>query len=309
MHKAQSAFVASTPVAIRKRAFSLCRALRPYTLPPSHRTIRPQTTLPLRRLNPVASVKPQQETPWNRVKVVENSFNCEGHRYIVVNVGVSSEKGTLIDSYRVPGMFVQMRASPEEKPSFFAISCAPNVAGYFEFLVKESEYSKSICDVKEGNTVEMSPVMGKGFPMSKLNMADYDEEHKPKDILLFATGSGIAPIRAAIESPLNGLNVPLRRSVKLFYGARYPNRMPYMERFGMWQVDGVEIIPVMSRPQDAFDKWDGETGYIQDMLKKVGVDNPDQTAALLCGVKGMTEDVTSLLTEAGVPKDRILLNF
>eukprot|EP00178_Gracilaria_changii_P021272 TRINITY_DN63288_c0_g1_i1.p1 TRINITY_DN63288_c0_g1~~TRINITY_DN63288_c0_g1_i1.p1 ORF type:complete len:310 (-),score=41.92 TRINITY_DN63288_c0_g1_i1:585-1514(-) len=309
MHKAQSAFVTSAPVAIRRHAFSLCRALRPYTRLASPPTIRPQTTLPLRRLNPVASVKPQQETPWNRVKVVENSFHCEAHRYIVVNVGVSGEKGTLIDSYRVPGMFVQMRASPEDKPSFFAISCAPNVAGYFEFLIKESENSQSICAIKEGGIVEMSPVMGKGFPMSRLNISDYDEGHKPKDILLFATGSGIAPIRAAIESPLNGLNVPLRRSVKLFYGARYPNRMPYMERFGMWQVDGVKIIPVMSRPEEAFDKWDGETGYIQDVLKNVSIDNPSETAALLCGVKGMTEDVTKLLIEAGVPENRILLNF
>ncbi|CAN8067279.1 unnamed protein product [Agarophyton chilense] len=309
MQRAQSAFLSSTPVALRRQTFSLCRALRPLSQSVSRPSTRPQTTLPLHRLNPIASTKPQQDTPWNLVKVVENSFHCEGHRYVVVNVGVSGEKGTLIDAYRVPGMFVQMRASPEDKASFFAISCAPNVSGYFEFLIKDSESVKNVCELKKGSMVEMSPVLGKGFAMSKLNLADYEEEQKPRDILLFATGTGIAPIRAAIESPLNGLDLRLRRSVKLFYGARYPNRMPYMERFAMWQVDGVELIPVMSRPQDAFDKWDGETGYIQDVLKRVGVEKPNQTAALLCGQSGMTEDVSSILIEAGVPKDRILLNF
>lgn len=251
----------------------------------------------------------QQGTPWNRVRVVENSPECEDHRYIVVNVGVTAERGSLCDEYRVPGMFVQMRLSPEEKPSFFALACAPNIAGYFEFIIKETESTKSICAVKEGDQVEISPIMGKGFPMSKLNLAAYDEQNKPKDILLFATGSGIAPIRAAIEARLNGLQVAKRRSVKLFYGARYPERMACRSRFGMWEEDGVEIIPVMSKPEQAAETWTGRTGYVQHALKDIGVEHPSQTAALLCGLKGMTEDVRNILIDAGVPEDRILLNF
>lgn len=267
----------------------------------------------LRRARVVAlAAQTQQQTAWNVVSIVENSPICEGHRYLVINVGTTADKGSLSDSYRVPGMYVQLRSGEDAKPGFFAISCSPNLQGIFEFLIKETDASEWLTQLQPGDDVQMSPVMGKGFPMSKLDLLSYPpipEEEKPKDILLFATGSGIAPIRAAVEAMLNGLNVSTRRSVKLFYGARYPERMAYMDRFKLWEEDGVEVIPVMSRPKDSTEKWTGRTGYVQDALKDIGVPEPKQTAVLLCGVKGMTEDVKSYLMLQGVPEDRILFNF
>lgn len=254
----------------------------------------------------------QQQTEWNVVSIVENSVICEAHRYVVINVGTTGEKGSLSDSYRMPGMFVQIRQNDESKPGFFAISSAPTISGYFEFLIKESDSSAWLSNLGPGDSVQMSPVMGKGFPMSKLDLLSYPaipEEEKPYDILLFATGSGIAPIRASIESMLNGIMPKTRRSVKLFYGARYPERMAYMDRFKLWEEDGVEVIPVMSRSGESKAQWNGQTGYIQDALMDYGIDNPKQTAALLCGVRGMTEDVKRYLIEAGVSEDRILFNF
>lgn len=209
-------------------------------------------------------------------------------------------------------MYVQIRESESGKPVFLSISCAPNIQGIFEFLVKETDNVKWLTSVDKGDTVHMSPVQGPGFPVQKLDLLTYPpvpDEDSPKDILLFATGSGIAPIRAAIESLLNGLRIPQRRSVKLFYGARYPERMAYIDRFKLWEQDGVEVIPVMSQPELGKGEWSGRKGYIQDALKDIGVLHPKQTGALLCGLKGMTEDVTQILVDAGVPKDRILMNF
>lgn len=54
-----------------------------------------------------------------------------------------------------------------------------------------------------GDSVDVSPVMGKGFPIAQLP-AD-----KFSTILMFATGSGIAPVKALIESP--DLQVPPSR--------------------------------------------------------------------------------------------------
>lgn len=254
----------------------------------------------------------QQQTEWNEVSIVENTTICEAHRYVVINVGTTSEKGSLSDSYRIPGMFVQIRPNDDAKPGFFAISSAPTMSGYFEFLIKDSDATAWLSTISPGDSVQMSPVMGKGFPMTKLDLLSFPaipEEDKPYDILLFATGSGIAPIRAAMESMLNGVMPKTRRSVKLFYGARYPERMAYMDRFKLWQEDGVEVIPVMSQPDNCKSPWDGRTGYIQEALKDCGIDRPKQTAALLCGLRGMTEDVKSYLLEAGVPEDKILFNF
>jgi NAD(P)H-flavin reductase len=285
----------------RSRLFGSATHVLPFSLP-SHDVSR----------TVIASAN-QMSTDWNVVKVLENSQICEEHRYVVINVGTTAEKGSLCDAFRVPGMYVQLRENAACKPGFFSISSAPNVQGIFEFLIKETPHVEWISRLKPGGTVEMSPIMGNGFPIRKrLDLDEYPPlpvDQQPLDILLFATGSGIAPIRSAIESRLNGIEPSRRRSVKLYYGARYPHRMPYMDRFKLWEADGIEIIPVMSRPEDAHDSWAGRSGYIQDALKQDGISSPAQTGALLCGVKGMTEDVKLILTSAGVADDRILFNY
>lgn len=242
--------------------------------------------------------------------MLENRDACEAHRLLVLDVGVTAEVGSLCDSYRVPGMYVKMRPAEEGvKDVFLAISCAPNMQGVFEFLVKDTDATAWIADLEKGGTVQVSPVMGKGFPMAKLNegrLGEIAEEERVYDVLLFATGSGIAPIRAAIESVLNGINIPARRKVTLFYGCRYEKRMAYRERFKLWEEDGLEVIPVMSR---AGEDWKGKRGYVQHVLRELGIEHPKQTAAFLCGVKGMTEEVKKYLLDAGVREDRILFNF
>lgn len=255
----------------------------------------------------------QQETEWNVVHVLENRVACESHRYVVIDVGVTGEKGSLCDAYRYPGMYVKMRRDENTKAAFLAISCAPNVQGVFEFLIKDSDSTSWVSELEIGDPVEMSPVMGKGFPISpNLDLRGYPaiaEDSVPYDLLLFATGSGIAPIRASIESFLNGLNLAQRRTVKLYYGTQFPQRMAFTDRFALWREDGVEVIPVMSQPELSADLWQGRTGYVQDALAEDGVEAPQQTGALLCGHRGMTEDVAKVLAEAGVDEKRILMNF
>jgi len=268
-------------------------------------------------------MKTQMETDWNVVEVVENSKAAENLRYIVIKVGTTFEKGSLCDSYRIPGMFVQIKPhnDPETKPAFFAIGCAPNIQGYFEFLVKEADSTKWFWTVKEGDKVEMSPIMGKGFPMSKLDMLGFPaipEDSKPTDILLIATGTGVAPMRACIESMLNGLRPETRRVVKLYYGCKNPSHLAYKDRFKLWKGDNVSIIPVFSESDVGLEALDDVKSfiespkvgmYVQDALKLDGIQDPKKTAVLLVGQKEMTETVTQFLTETGVSADRILLNF
>jgi len=256
----------------------------------------------------VLAMSTQQETPWNIVTVVENTVECEDHHYIVVRVGVTKGKGSLCDAYRVPGMYVQIRENIDTKPAFLALSGPPNISGYFEFLVQKTESTAWLCEMPLGGLVEVSPVAGRGFPMDRLNL-DGPEEKKPLDLILFATGSGIAPIRAAIESNLNGLSLPQRRSCTLYYGCRYPERMPYRDRFTFWTEDGVQVIPVISQPDKTSQEWAGRVGYVQHALEKDGIPHPAQTGVLLCGLKGMVQDVKKYCIEQGVPEDRLLLNF
>ena len=118
------------------------------------------------------------------------------------------------------------------------------------------------------------------------------------DVLLFATGSGIAPLKAVIESgQLKGKNL------KLYYGCRSEQTMPFDSLFSSWDC---EVVASLSQPGASYK---GRKGYIQDALKADGIKNPSKTAALLCGVKGMTEGVKQVLKEAGVPDSNVLFNF
>jgi hypothetical protein len=54
-----------------------------------------------------------------------------------------------------------------------------------------------VCALGEGAAVDLSPVMGKGFDLSGITTVAQAE---CPNVLLFATGSGISPIRALISS-------------------------------------------------------------------------------------------------------------
>lgn len=73
-----------------------------------------------------------------------------------------------------------------------------------------------LCSIEAGAEVLVSPVMGKGFPLDRLPAST------TSSVLLFATGSGISPLRAVIDSgALAG------RDVTLYYGTRNPGTCGY----------------------------------------------------------------------------------
>jgi len=122
------------------------------------------------------------------------------------------------------------------------------------------------------------------------------------DVICFAVGSGISPLRSTIESgALKGLDVTL------YYGCRTPDLMSYQEKFPDWEKLGTKVVPVISKAEGT--DWSGETGYVQDVAQAAGVANPKATAILLCGMKGMSEGVKEFAADAGIPEDRVWANF
>ncbi|KAL0380825.1 UNVERIFIED_CONTAM: Fruit protein [Sesamum angustifolium] len=112
------------------------------------------------------------------------------------------------------------------------------------------------------------------------------------------------PIRSLIEA---GFGADRRSDVRLYYGARNLHRMAYQERFKEWESSGVNIVPVLSQPDDS---WKGERGYVQTAFARAKrTFSPRSTGALLCGHKQMAEEVTSVLVSDGVSSEKILKNF
>ncbi|KAI4313851.1 hypothetical protein L6164_026798 [Bauhinia variegata] len=252
------------------------------------------------RFSTVAVVR-QDTTAWTQAPLSEVEPVAESLFHVTVDL---SDYPDLAASHASAGQYLQLRVPDVEKPTFLAIASPPtlaSVSGVFEFLVKSipGSIAELLCGLKKGDVVELSQVMGDGFDISRI-----DPPEKFSTVLIFATGSGISPIRSLIES---GFGASGRSDVRLYYGARNLQRMAYQDRFKDWESSGVKVMPVLSRPDDS---WTGESGYVQAAFSRAKkVSNPLSTGAVLCGQRQMTEEVASILVADGVSSEKILMNF
>ncbi|KAH7834222.1 hypothetical protein Vadar_013894 [Vaccinium darrowii] len=259
-----------------------------------------------RRLLSLAAAAVKQDTTttvWAPAPLASVTQAADSLFHITIDV---SDTPDVAASHTRAGQYLQLRLPDVEnaKPSFLAVASPPSWAaarGEFEFLVKSVAGSTAevLCGLRRGDVVEVTQVMGRGFDVERISPP---EEYST--VLIFATGSGISPIRSLIESGFSANNRP---DVRLYYGARNLQRMAYQDRFKEWESSGVEIVPVLSQPDD---NWTGERGYVQAAFARAKkIFSPQATGAVLCGQKQMSEEVTSLLVAEGVSSEKILKNF
>lgn len=243
---------------------------------------------------------------WETCTVLSNTPNASKN-CCIVNVSVTDEQ---LKDYRVPGQYLQMKVAGDDnaKPFFLAMANPPADAeakeGAFEFLIKKTDNNAWVFDLANGDKVDCSQVLGNGFPIEE-NLEGHKYDFPTQNVILLATGTGIAPIKAAIES--GQLGVEGSRTCRLYYGNRTPEEVPYADKFAAWEAKGVEVVPVISQPEGT--NWDGRTGYVQTALEEDGIPIPRNSGALLCGQKEMADAAKALLSSAGVFEGRMLTNF
>lgn len=243
---------------------------------------------------------------WSPASIQSNEDACKSGRTVRLRVDVPIETAA---EFKVPGQYVQVRLDDGTKPLFLAISSAPDAENAsFEFLVKKNDGNEWITESAGGTKVQISQVLGNGFPMEE-NLEGYKFDFPTQNILLFAAGSGLAPIKSAIESgQLNVQPVAGGRSCRLYYGERTVEDLCCVEQFAQWEANGYQVVPVLSQPP-LDGGWQGRSGYVQNALEEDGIAVPRNSGALLCGMKGMTEAVKDLLLNAGVFEGRVMFNF
>lgn len=113
-----------------------------------------------------------------------------------------------------------------------------------------------------------------------------------RDLYFLATGTGIAPIKAMLEqvSSLDFDDAP--RSITVFWGGRRPSDfyMKIASQFGDFK-----FTRVVSR---ASKEWDGDVGYVQDILLDQGLPNAG-SRVYACGSIQMINSALHKLTQAG----------
>lgn len=195
-----------------------------------------------------------------------------------VEMEVSKE---IARKYERPGQVVVLRPNGTDQV-YMALASSPGDET-LELLVGPAAVEK--LQPKVGLEIALDPPMGKGFP---LEMAE------GKDVLLFAVGSALAPIRPVIEA--------LRKNrgdygrVVLYVGASTEADFPYQKEYDAWKRDRIDIVRAISKP------------WVQDLFAKDPGDLED-AVAFVCGMKEMVEGVTNVLVKAGVPAERIGKNW
>ncbi|HVP66667.1 MAG TPA: oxidoreductase [Anaeromyxobacteraceae bacterium] len=230
-------------------------------------------------------------TPYERVSVLDAWDETPSLRAIRVALG------PLAASHTAAGQVVKIRMPSGE--AYFALASAPSRNGRADLLVKRGGRiaDEIVVTALPGSALSLSPPFGKGFPVA---------EAVGKDVLLFAAGAGIAPIRALVQHLMSRREHYGR--VTLFYGQRRGGDFAYRSEHLDWERHGVRVVLCPSGPDDA---WQGVRGRVQEVARTLafGGAPPADGVAFVCGMSAMVNEVKATLKEAGVPPERVHLNF
>jgi NAD(P)H-flavin reductase len=205
---------------------------------------------------------------------------------------------TLAREHVRPGQLVKARAERIGE-GFFALASAPDPGSTAELLVKRGgRVADAIAAAaRTGGTLAITRPFGNGFPI---------EEAEGHDLLLFAAGAGIAPIRALLQHVLAHRNRFER--VTLFYGQRRGAEFAYRAEYLDWERRGARVVLCPSGEDDA---WRGVRGRVQEVARSLafGGSPPGDTVAFVAGMTAMVDDVRATLAGAGIPPARVHANF
>jgi len=231
-------------------------------------------------------------TPHGRARVVRAWDETPALRGLALVLPES-----LAAAHRRPGQVVKVRTAAGE--GYFALASAPAPGGAAELLVKRGGKvaDAAVALAAPGAEIEVSAPFGDGFPV---------EEAVGRDVLLFAAGSGIAPIRSLVQH-LVAHRDDFGRAT-LFYGQRRGSDFAYLAEHLAWERRGIRVVLCPSAEDDA---WPGVRGRVQEVasaLSWAGA-RPGDTVAFACGMTAMIEEVRATLARSGIPPDRVHANF
>lgn len=147
--------------------------------------------------------------------------------------------------------------------------------------------SNYLCDLKKGDTVQVTGPFGHSFLMPN---------HPGAHLVMICTGTGSAPMRAMTEYRRRHREHSGGGKLMLFFGARTKEELPY---FG----------PLMTLPKDfidtnlAFSRTpDKPRQYVQDLMRERAADlaqmlKDSNAYFYVCGLKSMEEGVLNVLQD------------
>jgi ferredoxin--NADP+ reductase len=199
-------------------------------------------------------------------------------------------------------------AEPEEAPPApdrllrraYSIASSSRAREYLEFyvaLVRSGAFTPRLFALAPGDRLWLSPRITGMF-----TLRDVPET---SDLVLVATGTGLAPYMSMLRSGLAGR--PGRRFAVL-HGARHSWDLGY--RSELMAIERAwprfSYFPVVSRPEEEAPPWTAHRGYVQDLWASGALGRawgrtpaPEDTHVFLCGNPSMVDSMADILRSSG----------
>jgi len=179
--------------------------------------------------------------------------------------------------------------------SFSMANTSSRESGLLEFVIKvypDGQFSRFLAEkLAEGDRLDITG------PFGVFTLREGDN-----DLVFVGGGAGMAPILSLLRSMAER---GLQRKATFFYGARTKKDLCFEAELHELEekLPDFRYIPALSEPGDD-DGWDGETGLITDVVKRLASDLRG-AHAYVCGPPPMVEAALPLLATLGVEEKRI----
>ena len=193
-----------------------------------------------------------------------------------------------------PGQWVSMTREIKGKPITRAYSIASVPAGnQFDLClnrVQDGVFSPFLFDLTEGGEVDVKGPFG-----------TFTMRHPDREMLMIATGTGVAPFRSMLAQYLANDGTS---KVRLLFGVRYPETILYRDDFDRWalQHENFTFWPTLSRPPL---DWSGRAGHVQQHLDEA-LEGRKDLDVYVCGLRAMVDDVRQRLKAGGFDRKQII---
>ena len=201
-----------------------------------------------------------------------------------------------------PGQYVQLEVPKYELtsgPEFraFSIASSPTDTHKLELFITKAREGEGLValyvheHLKEGDELTIRGPYG-----------DFYLRESDRDIVMIATGSGLAPIKSILHQ-IKEQNIT--RNAMLFFGGRRPEDLyfyDYLKKLEK-ELPNFNYYPALSRVEEA-DAWTGDTGRVTDLIKKYIPENADMEA-YICGAPPVVESCIQSLKAKGVREEQI----
>ena len=196
----------------------------------------------------------------------------------------------------VAGQYVDLLLKDGKRRSY-SIACPPQPEGvsHVELHIRHIP-GGHFTDRLFGGEVKEREVMRFEGPLGSF----YLREDSDKPIVLVASGTGFAPIKAIIE---HAIRRDIKRPMRLYWGCRAKRDLYMLELPRQWAAEQrLEFVPVLSEP-DGADAWDGRTGFVHQAVMQ---DLPDLSTyqVYACGAPVMVDAARAdFVSKCGLPDD------